>query len=187
MCDGALLGGEFTAVGVADGSIQVRRAREDRSFTVRGPAAAARWSAVPQIADAHRGTGCRAGRRLDGADPAYAQRRRPAPYAAKQKSARLLRPTALDTAARSVRQPDQQRQTGRSSDSARGTFLLARSQAAISSQTSAPASLMNLTFALGGTSPPNNSRRTRVRRFGSLRPSIGRAFSTFNAIFMNFP
>ena len=41
-----------------------------------------RRSAVPHIADTHGGTGRRSGCRLDGADPAYAQRRRPTPYAA---------------------------------------------------------------------------------------------------------
>ena len=56
------------------GPIRARRATEDRSFAVRGRAVAARWSAVPHLADTHGGTGCRAGGRLGGADPAYTQR-----------------------------------------------------------------------------------------------------------------
>jgi hypothetical protein len=38
-------------------SIRARRAKEDRSFAVRGRATAARWSVVPRIADGHGGTG----------------------------------------------------------------------------------------------------------------------------------
>lgn len=64
------------------GSIRARRAKEDRSFAARGRALEPRWSADPHIADTHGGTGCRAGGRLDGAGPTYAQRRWPAPYAA---------------------------------------------------------------------------------------------------------
>jgi hypothetical protein len=75
-----------------NGSIRARRATEDRSCAVRGRAVAARWSAVPHIADTHGGTGCRAGCRLDGADPAYTQRRRPAPHAANPTFATDLKP-----------------------------------------------------------------------------------------------
>jgi hypothetical protein len=73
-------------------SIRARRAKEDRSFAVRGRAVAARWPAVPHMADLHGGTDCRAGCRLDGADSAYAERRRPAPRAASQlpRSARRM-------------------------------------------------------------------------------------------------
>lgn len=62
---------DFRAVKVACGSIRARRVKEDRSFAVRGSALAARWSAVPHIADPHGGTGCQAGCRLLGAYREY--------------------------------------------------------------------------------------------------------------------
>jgi hypothetical protein len=72
-------GGKTWSADVGSGSIRARRAKEDLSFAGRGRAVEARWSADPHIADTHGGTGCRAGCRFDGADPTYAQRRRPAP------------------------------------------------------------------------------------------------------------
>lgn len=80
--DRQLQGGEFSAVNVGAGSFRARQAEKGRPFAVCGRAVSARQSAVQRIADTHGGTGRRAGCRLDGADPAYAQRRRLAPHAA---------------------------------------------------------------------------------------------------------
>lgn len=66
------------------GSIRALRAWEDRSFAVRGPSIAARWSAFPRIADAHGGASGRTGCRLVGADRPFARRRPPAPHAAER-------------------------------------------------------------------------------------------------------
>ena len=71
-------------IGHPDWADPARSADRDRSLTVRDRVVATWGSAVPRIADAHGGAGCRTGCRLDGAHREYACSQRPTPYAASQ-------------------------------------------------------------------------------------------------------